>query len=141
MNVTVQIDPPNAPLFTTSAQVDLVCDLDVDSADGFDISFTWTGPNGILSDGSDYTITDQVVSSTLCINQIDVNRDNNAEYACSVTASQSNKTVRGHDSLTLPIQGTLKLTRFEAFTNINHATSTDKLQIPDKMPFCNIPDI
>ena len=105
MNVTVGTKPPDATIFTTSAYVDLVCDHDIVSSDGFDISFTWTGPNGLVSDGSDYTITDQVDSSTLRIERLNFVRDYNAMYICLVTAVLDNVTVQGKNSLTLRVQG------------------------------------
>ena len=108
MNVTVQTEPPNATIFITTTYVDLVCDLDIDSSDGVDISFTWTGPNGIVTDGSDYTITDQADNSTLRVSPIDVGRDHNAEYTCLVTAVLDNDTVEGNSSLTLHIQRMLQ---------------------------------
>ena len=96
MNITVRTEPPDAPVFITSTHVELVCELDIDSSDGASISFTWTGPNGIVTNGSDYTITDEVDNSTLRINRINVSRDDNASYTCSVTTSLSNETVQGH---------------------------------------------
>ena len=104
MNVTVQTEPPDTVIFTTSPYIDFICCLDIDSSSGFDLSFTWTGPNGIVSDGSDYTITDQIDNSTLRINQLNVSRDHNAEYTCSVTAVLGNNTVLGNNSLTLNVQ-------------------------------------
>ena len=108
MNVTVQTEPPNATIFTTTTYVDLVCDLDIDSSDGVDIFFNWTGPNGIVTDGSDYTITDRTYNSTLRVSPIDVGRDHNAEYTCLVTAVLDDDIVEGNYSLTLRIQCTLQ---------------------------------
>ena len=105
VNVTVRTEPPDAPVFITSTYADLVCELDIDSSDGVNISFTWTGPNGIVSDGSDYTITDQVDSSTLRIERLNFVRDYNAMYTCVVTAVLDNVTVQGKNSLTLRVQG------------------------------------
>ena len=107
MNVNVRTEPPDAPVFITSTYADLVCELDIDSSDGANISFTWTGPNGIVTNESDYIITDDVDSSTLRINQINVGRDNNANYTCSVTTLLNNQTVQGHNSLILNVQGML----------------------------------
>ena len=108
MNVTVQTEPPDAPIFITSTYADLVCELDIDSSDGVAISFTWSGPNGIVRNGADYTITDEVDSSTLRINGINVSRDNNANYTCSVTTLLSNETGQGH--IVLYVQGMLACT-------------------------------
>ena len=104
VTVTVQTDPPNANFFTTSPYVNLVCNLDISSTNGVDISFTWTGPNGIVSNGSDYTITNQVDDSTLHIEPLNVSRDHNAVYICSVVVIS----VAGNNSLTLDLQGKLK---------------------------------
>ena len=104
MTVTVQTVPPDATIFTTSLYVNLVCNLDISSTDGVDIAFTWTGPNGIVSDGSDYTITDQVDNSILHIEPLNVRRDHNAVYICSVVVVS----VQGNNSLTLAVQGKLK---------------------------------
>ena len=101
----MRTEPPDAPVFITSTYADLVCELDIDSSDGVNISFTWTGPNGIVRNGSDYTITDEVDNSTLRINQINVSRDNNANYTCSVATLLSNETVQGH--IILDVQGML----------------------------------
>ena len=107
MNVTVRTEPPDAPVFITSTYADLVCELDIDSSDGVSLSFTWTGPNGIVRNGSDYTIIDEVDNSTLRINRINVSRDNNARYTCSVTTLLGNQTVLAFNSLILNIQGML----------------------------------
>ena len=100
----MQTDPPNAIIFTTSPYVNLVCNLDIANTNGVAIAFTWTGPNGIVSDGSGYTITDQVDTSALHIEPLNVSRDHNAVYACSVVV----ESVQGNSSLTLDAQGTLK---------------------------------
>ena len=104
MTVTVQTDPPNATIFTTSPYVNLVCSLDIVNTNGADIAFTWTGPNGIVSNGSNYTITDQIDNSTLHIEPLHVRRDHNALYICSVVVIS----VQGNHSLTLDVQGMLK---------------------------------
>ena len=100
----MQTEPPNAIIFTTSAYVDLVCELDIDRNNGVDISFTWTGPNGNVSDGTDYTITNQITNSILRIERLNFSRDYNGIYICSVTAVVDNVTVEGNDSLTLRVQ-------------------------------------
>ena len=105
VNVTVGTEPSDATIFTTSAYVDLVCDHDIASSDGFDISFTWTGPNGIVSNESDYTITDQIDNSTLRIERLNFVRDYNAMYTCLVTAVLDNVTVQGNNGITLRVQG------------------------------------
>ena len=112
MNVTVRTEPPDASALIVSKYGDLVCDLDIDSSYGFDISFTWTGPNGIVSDGSNYMITNQANASILRIERLNADRDNNADYTCSVTAVLGDETLRGNNSLTLllnlPVQRMLK---------------------------------
>ena len=108
MNVTVQTDPPDTTIFITTTYVDLICGLDIDSSDGVDISFTWTGPNGIVSNGSDYTITDQPDTTTLRVSPLNISRDHNAEYTCLVTVALGNDTVQGNSSLTLRLQRMLK---------------------------------
>ena len=105
MNVTLQTDPPSAIIFTTSAYIDLVCDLDFDSSNGIDIFFTWTGPEGAITDGPNYNITDHADNSTLLITQYNISRDYNAMYTCSVRAVVGDATVRGNNSLILPVQG------------------------------------
>ena len=109
MNITVQTDPPDTTIFITTTYVDLVCDLDVDSSDGVDISFTWTGPNGIVTDGSDYTIIDQPDTTTLRVSPLNIGRDHNAEYICLVTVALGNDAVQGNSSLTLHLQRMLQL--------------------------------
>ena len=109
MNVTLKTDPPGAIIFTTSAYIDLACDLNIDSSNGIDIFFTWTGPDGTITDGPNYNITNHVDNSTLIITQYDISRDYNAMYTCSVTAVVGNATVRGNNSLILPVQGMLKV--------------------------------
>ena len=104
VNVTVRTEPLNATLIG-STYIDLVCDID--SSSGGNISFTWTGPVSI-SNGPGYTITEQGDSSTLRINQLDVSRDNNAEYTCSVSVALGNETVQGSNSITLSVRGMLK---------------------------------
>ena len=109
VNVTLQTEPPDVAILIESTYIDLVCDLDIDSGNVVDMFlFTWTGPNGIVTDGTDYTITDQVDNSTLRIEELSVDRDNNAEYTCSVTAVVGNDTVQGSNSLTLSVRGMLK---------------------------------
>ena len=107
MNVTLRTEPPGADVFISSTYLDLVCHSGVDSSDGVDFSFTWTGPNGIVSDGSDYTITDQVDNSTLRITRLIVDRDNNTGYTCLVTEVLSSASVQGNSSLILQVQGVL----------------------------------
>ena len=100
MNVTVRTEPPDATLIV-SKYGELVCDLDIDTSYGFDISFTWTGPNGVVSDGSTYMITNQADTSILHIERLNADRDNNAAYTCSVTAVLGSETLPGSNSLTL----------------------------------------
>ena len=114
VNLTVRTDPPDTPVFITT-YVDLVCEHDLNRTGGVDTAyFNWTGPNGIVNNGSDYTITDQADNSTLRIQRLIVSRDNNAVYTCSVTVVLDNDTVegtaivRGKNSLTLHPQGVLK---------------------------------
>ena len=114
MNITVQTEPPDATIFITTAYVDLFCDLDIDSSDGVDIIFTWTGPNGIVTDGSDYSITDQPDTTTLRISPLNIGRDHNAEYTCLVTVALGNDAVQGSSSLTLHLQRMLPLIRFRS---------------------------
>ena len=109
VTVTVQTDPPNTTIFAASPYVNLVCNLDIANTNGVDIAFTWTGPNGIVSSGSDYTITDQVDNSTLHIEPLNVRRDHNAMYICSVVVVS----VQGNNSLTLGVQGMLNEVLFE----------------------------
>ena len=109
VNVTVRTEPPE---LIVSNYGDLVCDLDIDSSYGFDISFTWTGPNGIVSDGSNYMITNQADTSILRIERLNGDRDNNAAYTCLVTAVLGTETLSGNSSLTLflalPVERMLK---------------------------------
>ena len=120
VNATVQTEPPDATIFITTVYVDLVCDLDIDSSDGVDISFTWTGPNGIVTDGSGYTITDQPDTTTLRVSPLNISRDHNAEYTCLVTVALGNDTVQGNNSLILHLQRKLK-SIFNVFWNSNYA--------------------
>ena len=108
MNVTVRIEPPNAAILISSTYIDLVCELHVDSTNGADISFTWTGPNGIVRNGPDYAITDQTDKSTLRIRDLKVDRDNTAEYVCVMTAVLDNDTAQGNNSVTLHVRGLTK---------------------------------
>ena len=104
MNVTVQIDPPGAIIYTTSAYIGLVCEPDIDSSDGIDVYFTWTGPDGTITDGPNYTITNHADNSTLLITPYNISRDYNTMYTCSVTAVLGSGTVQGNNSLILPVQ-------------------------------------
>ena len=108
MNVTVRTEPPDVATLISSTYIDLVCDLHVDSTNGADISFTWTGPNGIVGSGSDYTITAQTDRSTLRIRDLEVDRDNRAEYVCLMTAVLDSDTAWGNNSVTLRVRGLTK---------------------------------
>ena len=110
MNVTVQTEPPDvAAILIESTYIDLVCDVDSGNSSGVSVSFTWSGPNGnIVSVGTDYSITDQVNSSTLRIEELSLDRDNNAEYTCSVMAVVGSDTVESSNSLTLIVRGMIK---------------------------------
>ena len=106
VNVTVRTEPPDVDTLIASTSIDLVCEVDIDNSSGGDVFFfTWTGPNGTISDGIDYSIIDQVDSSTLRIEELSVDRDNNTEYTCSVIAVVDTDTVQGSSSLTLSVQG------------------------------------
>ena len=109
MNVTVRIEPPDAAILISSTYIDLVCELHVDSTNGADVSFSWTGPGGIVRSGSDFTITDQADNSTLRINDLEVNRDNRAEYVCVMTAVLDNDTAQGNNNVTLRVRGLEKI--------------------------------
>ena len=109
VNVTVRTEPPDAATLFSSTYIDLVCDLHVDSINGAGISFAWTGPNGIVSSGSDFTITDQAASSTLRIEELEVIRDNGAEYVCVMTAVLDNDTAQGSNNVTLLVRGLKEL--------------------------------
>ena len=115
-SVTLRTEPPGATAFNESTYIDLVCDPGIDSSNGGVFSFSWTGPNGIVSDGSDYAITNQADNSTLRIQRLSVSRDNNAEYTCLVTVVLGNGTVQGNNSLTLSVQGALN--NFDVFAKI-----------------------
>ena len=109
VNVTVRIEPPDAAILFSHTYIDLVCDVHVDSTNGANVSFNWTGPNGIVRSGSDFTITDQADNSTLRIQELKVNRDNTAEYVCVMTAVLDSDTAQGNNSVTLRVQGLKKL--------------------------------
>ena len=115
VNVTVRTEPPDAAVLTASTYIDLVCDHDIENNNGLDIFYTWTGPNGIVNDGVEYTITDQFENSILRIERLSVSRDNNAEYTCSVTAVMGSDTVQYSNSLTLSVQGMLKTVCFKSY--------------------------
>ena len=126
VNTTVRTDSPDATIYI-STYVDLVCELNINSTSGVDIIFfNWTGPNGIVNNGSDYTITDQADNSILRIERLNVSRDNNAVYTCSVTAVLDNDTVegtaivQGRNSLTLRLQGVLKTIYFQVFVIVHY---------------------
>ena len=99
----MRTEPPGVAILISSTYIDLVCEPDTSSINVTNIVFTWTGPNGMISNGSDYTVTNQADNSTLRIAELDDHRDNNAAYTCSVSGD-----VQGNNSLTLSVRGMLK---------------------------------
>ena len=119
----MRTEPPDAAILISSTYIDLVCELHVDSTNGADISFNWIGPNGIVRNGPDYTITDQIDKSTLRIRDLEVNRDNRAEYVCVMTAVLNNDTAQGNNSVTPRVRGLTKPS-FEVFAIVYYARLT-----------------
>ena len=108
VNVIVRTEPPDVATLIESTYIDLVCDVDIGNSSGVDMFFfTWTGPNGIVSDGTAYSITDEVDNSTLRIERLSVGRDNNTEYTCIVTAVVGSTTFQGNNTITLSVRGML----------------------------------
>ena len=119
VNVIVRTEPPDVATLIASTSIDLVCEVDIDNSSGVDtFFFTWTGPNGTISDGIDYSITGQVDSSTLRIEELSIDRDNNAEYTCAVIAVVGNDTVQSSSSLILSVQGILLKICFKVFASL-----------------------
>ena len=91
-SISVHTHPMNDTLFE-GRETTLVCYVNISAAVGtlINVTTSWSGPNGYITSGSDYTLspTTQQTSNTyegrLVISELLLDRDNGSTYNCTAT--------------------------------------------------------